>query len=719
MGKIIKNMNKNKIKLLLASFLVGGILILGIPVISADTSAYFNSDPADRPTLLVSNYTDYHGSNANWSTSVSADAGETISFLVYYHNTSSVTANQTRLRVDLPSGNFTSLSVSGRVWANNASAVIGNTSINLSSSQSLSFIPGSVQWYPNNQSQAIYSLPSGQTGSEIISSNGLLLGDIASGWAAQGYVVFRVGVSNNQPQSTGSAPTVTTNSATAISQNSATLNSAVNPNNSATNFWFEYGTAQSLGTTIGYQSVGSGNNSTNFSSSVFGLQPNTIYYYRAVASNSYGTTYGSILSFTTQQLSTPPQPTGSAPTVVTNSATSISQNSATLNGTLNPNNSYTTIWFEYGTTQSLGYTVGYQSAGGGNYLTNISAYLSGLNSITTYYFRAVAQNSFGTTYGSILSFAAQTGATYQPGALPLVYTSVATFIYQNSALLNGTVNPNGSLTTAWFEWGATTALGNKTFSQPMGQGTSLYPLAFALFGLNANTNYYYRAVAQNSYGTVYGNILSFTTQTVFSVITLVPPTPAAPSIPSTPTYPVVIATSTESFVSLSLLTDENDILPGSEIYFAVVYKNIGNDKLTNAVLKIILPSEVDYVSSILPPSSISGKTLVAFNLGNINSDSQGMLNIKVKLNNAAKAGSTLMPSAVIEYTDAAGNFQSVSAYLTINIKSLLASLIAAWGLFLTNWLVYLILLLILIAYMIYRRFFRKETAPVETNVFQR
>ena len=133
-------MNTNKIKLLkvlLTGFLTLGILASGMPAVLADTPAYFNSDPADKATVLVSNYTDYPGSNANWASSVSADANEIISFLVYYHNTSSVTANQTRLRVDLPSGQFTSLSASGRVWANNASAVIGSANINLSSSQSL------------------------------------------------------------------------------------------------------------------------------------------------------------------------------------------------------------------------------------------------------------------------------------------------------------------------------------------------------------------------------------------------------------------------------------------------------------------------------------------------------------------------------------------------------------------------------------------------------
>jgi hypothetical protein len=355
-----KNMNKNinKIKTsLIAAFLLVGILY---PAVFA-LAATFNNDPQDFATLRVTDYTRNPSCSNCWQTSVSANPGDIVSFAIYYHNTSNETANQTRIRVNLPSDSATSHTATAYVWASNASAVSGSATVNLSSSQTLTFVPGSVKWYPNQSTSNPTPLPYGQDGSELFTSNGLNIGDIAPGWATQGSVVFWAKVGDTP---SGSAPTVSTYSATSISQNSAILNGSVDPNNSPTNVWFAYGTTQSLGYTIGYQSVGSGNSFVNVSYSLPNLQPNTTYYYQVVAQNSYGTTYGSILSFTTQQQQIPPS--GSAPTVSTYSATSISQNSAILNGSVDPNNSPTNVWFAYGTTQSLGYTIGYQSVGSGN-----------------------------------------------------------------------------------------------------------------------------------------------------------------------------------------------------------------------------------------------------------------------------------------------------------------------------------------------------------------
>src|SRR5262249_19144535 len=41
-----------------------------------------------------------------------------------------------------------------------------------------------------------------------------------------------------------------------------------------------------------------------------------------------------------------------------------------------------------------------------------------------------------------------------------------------TATLNGTVNPGGAATTAYFEWGPTTSYGTKTVAQNLGSGSS-------------------------------------------------------------------------------------------------------------------------------------------------------------------------------------------------------------------------------------------------------
>lgn len=152
-----------------------------------------------------------------------------------------------------------------------------------------------------------------------------------------------------------------------------------------------------------------------------------------------------------------------------NSVTSanLTETTATLNATVTPNGAATTVSFEYGTSESFGTTTSGQSIGSGNSPVAVSANLTGLQANTTYYYRAVATNSQGTTTGTTLSFTTAT-------ALPLVTTTPATFIETMGANLNGDVNPNGLATSVYFEWGdRSDVLGNASARQAIGSGTNL------------------------------------------------------------------------------------------------------------------------------------------------------------------------------------------------------------------------------------------------------
>ena len=197
----------------------------------------------------------------------------------------------------------------------------------------------------------------------------------------------------------------------------------------------------------------------------------------------------------------------SPPTVTTTAASAITRTSATLNGSVNPNGQATTAYFEWGTSSTLSTfdTTTSQSIGSGTSAVSVTANLTGLNANTTYYYRAVGQNSGGTQNGSIVSFTTS--------ALPTVTTSAGSNIGSTSATLNGSVNPNGSTATAWFEWGTSGILSTytSTASQSIGSGTSAVSVTANLTGLSASTTYYYRVVGQNSAGTSGGSIVSFTT----------------------------------------------------------------------------------------------------------------------------------------------------------------------------------------------------------------
>ncbi len=102
------------------------------------------------------------------------------------------------------------------------------------------------------------------------------------------------------------APLVTTGTATAILGSSATLAGQATAEGSDTHSWFLYGTSSTLSgaTQTASQDIGAGYTVVNFTGGATGLSPNTTYYFQAVAQNTYGTTQGTIQSFTTASGST-------------------------------------------------------------------------------------------------------------------------------------------------------------------------------------------------------------------------------------------------------------------------------------------------------------------------------------------------------------------------------------------------------------------------------
>lgn len=194
-----------------------------------------------------------------------------------------------------------------------------------------------------------------------------------------------------------SGPTVTTGSATSVTSNSATLNGTVNPDGASTTYYFEYGTTESYGSHTVTKSAGSGTGNTSVRANVAVLSPNTAYHYRIVAANSTGTSYGSDRTFHTSASALPPA-------VTTGSAISVTSDSATLNGTVNPNGATTTYCFEYWATGTYRLRTATKSAGSGTGDVSVSATITGFKTNTTYHYRIVATNSGGTSYGSDHAF---------------------------------------------------------------------------------------------------------------------------------------------------------------------------------------------------------------------------------------------------------------------------------------------------------------------------
>ncbi len=234
---------------------------------------------------------------------------------------------------------------------------------------------------------------------------------------------------------------------------------------------------------------------SNWTDNITGLDQGTKYYVRSYAVNAKGTGYGNELSFTALLPSS----------ATTLAASSVTVSAATLNGTVNANNSSAAVTFEYGLTTSYGQSVtATPGTVTGNTVTNVSAGLSGLTQGTTYHFRVRSVSLADTVRGGDLTFTTLT--------LPSAATVAATQMTGTSAQLNGSVNANGSSTTVTFEYGPTTSYGTTvTATQSPVTGSTLISVSAALTGLTQGTTYHFRVKAVSTAGTVNGNDQSFIT----------------------------------------------------------------------------------------------------------------------------------------------------------------------------------------------------------------
>lgn len=290
-------------------------------------------------------------------------------------------------------------------------------------------------------------------------------------------------------------PTVTTNDVNAITATSAELGGNVTDagNSEVTArgvVWSRTPTP-----TIELSSkTNDGKGTGSYTTQITGLTPGSTYYVRAYATNKNGTAYGVERSFYTLN---------GYPTVRTDDSISYSYTVAEVSGEVISDGGFPVSkrGFVWSTSPSPTIDLSTKSTNGSG-TGGFSSRIDGLMPGTTYYFRAYATNSRGTSYGENISC--------MTDALPRVTTATISSIGSVYAVSGGTVASTQTILAKGVVWstnpGPTINLDTKT-----NEGNALGSFTSYMTGLTPGTKYYVRAYATCSGGTSYGEERSFTT----------------------------------------------------------------------------------------------------------------------------------------------------------------------------------------------------------------
>jgi hypothetical protein len=287
----------------------------------------------------------------------------------------------------------------------------------------------------------------------------------------------------------------------------ATVNGHVDPagGGEITDCYFEFGTETSYGQTAPCEQSTPITSPTDVSADLSGkVLGETEYHYRLVATNASGTNFGGDRTFTPHFVSG----------LVTDPATNLSRNTATLNGHFLGTGEDTHYYFEWGTTTAYGSTSAIppgEDAGVTNGETPLTFDVSGLLPGTIYHYRVVAENSKGTSPGNDQTFESVK-------AVEGLATGAADEVTGTTATLHGSWTGNGEDTTCHFEWGYSDAYGNSTPAVDEGSATGAQAISFGLTGLSPVTTFHFRIVCSNATGPAFGDDQTLTTKALPTIV---------------------------------------------------------------------------------------------------------------------------------------------------------------------------------------------------------
>lgn len=286
-----------------------------------------------------------------------------------------------------------------------------------------------------------------------------------------------------------------------ITSNSATISCNINGNNSLTTGYFAISTSVNdllYGSpgTLAFSSITANVVGLQSRNKTFGgLLPSTTYYYRAVASNTWGQTVSSYASFQT------------LPSPIENvSVTDVTNTSAKINYTANGQAVYSNVSYGFATNNYYGLQAGIQT----NLLPSVTSFvpLTNLAPGTTYFVRVNAQsNAIGSYSSQEVSF-----TTTGTNVGPAISTVTSDAITGTSANVNCTIFSQNLAHSSTVKYGTSASdLNMQTTVDNVAAGIDISVKNITLSDLTSNTLYYYKVEATNANGTTASAVQNFTT----------------------------------------------------------------------------------------------------------------------------------------------------------------------------------------------------------------
>jgi len=300
---------------------------------------------------------------------------------------------------------------------------------------------------------------------------------------------------------------------------------------------------------------------------------------------------------------------------------------------------------------------------------------------------------------------------------PTAVTTLATNISSTSAQLNSLIFTSNVNTNAWFEWGPTASLGNRTNSASVGSMNSAV-YSDSVFNLIPGVRYYYRSVAQNSGGTSYGAVM--TVLTGGGTITTTTNTNTSNIVQRT--VFVNNGVGVQSLVMLTIDGGSEFITPSEQRNYHVEWRNTSDQTLRDVVLRVMFPKSMTFDDSTDGGFSTEDNTLV-FNIKTLSPREEGEMFLSAHANNPISEQELIVVTANMVYTNSSDVQNDALAYATHRVGKFGNTLGANvfWAGFFPDsflgwlFLILLILLLILLAKYLQNEFSGKKyvmVAPV-------